>query len=109
MFGKLIENKILEAMEAGEFDDLPGKGKPLDLNDYFATPADMRLGYSILKSARCLPVEVELRKEIEALKTDMANCSNESRIQALRKEIEGKSLKLNLLSDSNRRQRNQKA
>ena len=45
---KLIEEIIREAMEKGEFDNLPGKGKPLDLDAYFATPEDVRLGYSVL-------------------------------------------------------------
>ena len=102
---KLIEEKIREAMEKGEFDNLPGKGKPLDLDAYFATPADLRLGYSVLKSAGCLPVEVELQNEIEALKARLSVCDDERAGEALRKEIEGKTLKLNLLMDGNQRAR----
>ena len=102
---KLIEEKIREAMEKGEFDDLPGKGKPLDLDAYFATPEDVRLGYSVLKSAGCLPVEVELQNEIESLKARLGVCDDERERQSLRKEIEAKTLKLNLLTDSNRRER----
>jgi len=102
---KFIEDKIREAMEKGEFDNLPGKGKPLDLEAYFATPADVRLGYSVLKSAGCLPVEVELREEIEALKAQLASCDDERKRQALGKEIESRTLKLNLMMDSDRRGR----
>ena len=102
---RLIEEKIREAMENGEFDDLPGKGKPLDLEAYFSTPADLRLGYSVLKSAGCVPVEVELQKEIDALKAQLSGCQDEHKRKALNKEIESKTLKLNLLMDSNRRQR----
>ena len=102
---RLIEEIIREAMEKGEFDNLPGKGKPLDLDAYFATPDDVRLGYSVLKSAGCLPVEVELQKEIESLKAQLAVCDDECQQQALSKEIESKTLKLNLLLDSNRRAR----
>jgi len=109
MFGKLIEEKIREAMEAGEFDNLPGKGKPINLDDYFAAPADLRLGYSVLKSSRCLPEEVELRKEIEALKTELESCTEERRRQMLQSQLAGRTLKLNLLADSSRRQRRQKA
>jgi hypothetical protein len=100
---KLIEEKIREAMERGEFDDLPGKGKPLDLDAYFATPEDVRLGYSVLKSAGCLPVEVELQQEIESLKSQLVASDDERERQSLRKEIDGKTLKLNLLMDSNQR------
>ncbi|MGE0884976.1 MAG: DUF1992 domain-containing protein [Blastocatellales bacterium] len=109
MFGKLIEEKIREAMEAGQFDNLQGKGKPINLEDYFSTPADLRLGYSMLKSAHCLPEEIELRKEIEDLKTQLAICSDQRQSQALRMAIESKSLKLNLLMDSNRHRQSQKA
>jgi hypothetical protein len=100
MFGNLIEDKIREAMDAGEFDNLPGKGQPIDLDAYFATPDDLRLGYSVLKSAKCLPVEVELMKEIEELKTRLAGCADDRERRNLEKEIESKSLKLNLMMDS---------
>jgi len=41
-FDKIAEEKIREAMERGEFDDLPGSGKPLQgLDSYFATPEDI--------------------------------------------------------------------
>lgn len=103
MFGKLIEDKIREAMDAGEFDNLPGKGQPIDLDAYFATPADLRLSYSVLKSAKCLPAEVELMKEVEELKTKLADCAQDTERRKLEKEIESKTLKLNLLMDSNRR------
>jgi len=102
---KLIEEKIREAMEKGEFDDLPGKGKPLDLDAYFATPEDVRLGYSVMKSANCLPVEVELQNEIESLKARLGVCDDERERQSLRKEIEARTLKLNLLMDGNERAR----
>lgn len=97
MFGNLIEEKIREAMDAGEFDNLPGKGQPIDLEGYFATPADLRLGYSVLKSAQCLPVEVELMKEIDKLKTRLADCTEETEQKRLAKEIEDRKLKLNLM------------
>jgi hypothetical protein len=105
---KLIEEIIREAMERGEFDDLPGKGKPLDLDAYFATPGDVRLGYSVLKSAGCVPVEVELQKEIESLKARLDVCDDERERQSLRKEIEGKTLKLNLLMDGAQRARRER-
>ncbi len=109
MFGKLIEEKIREAMEAGEFDNLPGEGKPIDLEAYFATPAELRLSYSVLKSARCLPEEVELRKEIESLTEQLAVCTDDGLRHKLNEQITSKTLKLNLLTDSNRRQRGKRS
>lgn len=64
IFEKIAEQRIQEAMERGEFDNLPGAGKPLVLEDDSHLPADLRIAYKILKNADCLPPELELRKEI---------------------------------------------
>ena len=55
-FSHLIaEQKIQEALRNGEFDDLPGKGEPLHLEDESGIPEELRLAYKILKNADCLP------------------------------------------------------
>lgn len=64
-FEKIVEERIRRAFEAGEFDDLEGRGEPLALADDSAVPEELRLAFKILKNADCLPPEVELRKEIE--------------------------------------------
>lgn len=104
-FEKIIEEKIKTAMEAGDFDNLPGQGKPIDLDAYFSTPSDLRLGYSVLKSAGCAPPEVELLRELEQLRAKLDACADERERQTLSKEIESKQLKLHLMNDSNRRKR----
>ena len=71
MFPKNIDEQIREAIARGEFDNLPGKGKPLDLDAYFATPGHLRMGYSILKSADIVPEEMELLRQIEHLKRSL--------------------------------------
>jgi len=67
-FQKNVDEKIKDAIARGEFDNLPGKGKPLDLDAYFATPEHLRMGYSILKGADIIPEEMELLRQIEGLK-----------------------------------------
>ncbi len=62
-FDKIAEHKIREAMENGEFDELPGKGAPLELEDDRHLPQDIRLVHKILKNADVLPPELELRKK----------------------------------------------
>lgn len=64
IFDKIADQKIREAMEQGAFDDLPGKGMPLKLENDGHLPQDIRLAHKILKNADCLPPELELRKEI---------------------------------------------
>ena len=66
-FARIAEERIREAQQAGAFDNLPGKGKPLVLEDLSNVPEDLRMAYHILKNAQVLPPEVELQKEISTL------------------------------------------
>jgi hypothetical protein len=50
-FDRIVEAIIKDAMERGEFDNLPGKGKPIDLTEYFDTPEEVRLANSLLTLA----------------------------------------------------------
>ncbi|MGC8938442.1 MAG: DnaJ family domain-containing protein, partial [Thermodesulfovibrio sp.] len=45
IFEKIAEEKIREAMQQGIFDNLPNKGKPLELEDFSWVPEDLRLAY----------------------------------------------------------------
>lgn len=47
----LAERRIAEAREAGAFDNLPGYGKPLTLEDDSHIPPELRMSYRILKNA----------------------------------------------------------
>ena len=60
----LSEKHILAAMRQGEFDNLAGAGKPLELDDDSAVPETLRAAYRLLKNAGCLPPEQQLRKDI---------------------------------------------
>ena len=54
----IAERRIQEAIERGEFDDLPGKGKPLHLGeDDRSVPEELRMAYRMLKNAGLLPPE----------------------------------------------------
>lgn len=92
-----IEQKIREAMERGDFDDLAGKGKPLDLDAYFNTPEDLRMAYSILKSNEFVPEEVEIFREIAELQTKLEAATDENQRIELSKRLEERRLALRLL------------
>jgi hypothetical protein len=64
-FNKIVEERIRKAQKKGEFENLQGSGKPLDLLDDQAVAEELRLAYKILKNADCLPPEIELKKEIQ--------------------------------------------
>ena len=57
------ERHITDAQRKGEFDNLPGQGEPLILDDDSCVPEELRSGYRLLKNAGCLPPEIEQRKE----------------------------------------------
>jgi hypothetical protein len=67
LFELLAERKIEEAVSRGELDDLPGAGRPLELDDDPLVPEDLRLAYRILKNAGYVPPEVEQINQIEKL------------------------------------------
>jgi hypothetical protein len=100
---KFIEDQISKAMAAGEFDNLPGAGQPLDLSAYFQTPEHLRLCYSMLKSADFAPPEVELLKEIKALKERAAAASDEQQKERLTAAISEKTLKFKMMLETERR------
>src|SRR5215472_4761624 len=60
-----VEEQIQEAQVRGEFDNLPGSGKPLYLDDNHLT-GDKAMAYSLLKSNGFAPPEIELAKEIRS-------------------------------------------
>src|SRR3712207_2155471 len=82
-----VEEQIREAMERGEFDDLPGRGKPLDLDAYFQTPEHLRLAYSVLKSGQFVPEEVELLRQVESLKAELGSTTDEAKRKHLSRRI----------------------
>ena len=47
----VAEGKIREAMAEGVFDDLPGTGRPLKLDEDAHIPPEARLAYKILKNS----------------------------------------------------------
>ncbi|MBO9469988.1 DUF1992 domain-containing protein [Endozoicomonas sp. G2_2] len=61
---RLADAHIDAAAERGEFDNLPGAGKPLDLDDDRDVPPELRAGYRLLKNAGFVPPELEARREI---------------------------------------------
>ena len=102
MFDKLVEQKIREAQEAGEFDRLEGVGRPVNLDAYFATPPELRAGYAVLKNAGVLPEEAALLGEINETTARLAEARDAEARSRLRRELERLNLKYSLLSERHR-------
>lgn len=93
----IAEQKILEAMARGEFANLPGAGKPLRLEDDSMVPGELRISYKVLKNAGCIPLELELRKEIITLRDLLRTLEDEGSKKDKYRELNYKLLKLNLM------------
>lgn len=104
-FDRIVEEKIRDAMAGGEFDNLTGAGKSLNLDEYFATPEDLRASYSLLKSARVLPMEVELLREIESLKSQASECAIDSERDNLLRRARERRMEYDLLMERYKRQK----
>ncbi len=97
IFDKIADEKIRKAMEEGAFDDLPGKGEPLELEDDSHLPQDLRLAYKILKNAECLPPELEVQKEIRTTEALLAGIQDTREKYRQMKKLNLLIMKLNMM------------
>jgi len=86
-FRSPVDAIVERAIAKGELDNLPGRGKPLNLDDDAGVPEDMRLSYRVMKNAGIVPPEVEAMKRITALRAQLANESDPAERHRLAKEI----------------------
>lgn len=60
----LVEQKIREAQEQGAFENLPGKGRPLDLSDNPYADPSLGPAFRMLKNAGVAPAFIQDRREL---------------------------------------------
>ncbi|MBW1740782.1 MAG: DUF1992 domain-containing protein [Deltaproteobacteria bacterium] len=96
-FQKIAERRIVEAIQEGAFDGLPGAGQPLKLEDDSHIPEDLRIAYKILKNAGYVPPEVALRKEIEKVEDLLAGMEDTKAKYRQLKKLNFLIMKLNML------------
>jgi hypothetical protein len=94
---RIAENRILEAIEAGEFNNLQGQGQPLKFEDDSYVPDELRLAYKILKNADCLPPELELRKEVLTLQDLVASMEDTAEKLKQMRRLNFLMMKLNMI------------
>ena len=99
-FIKIVEERIREAQRKGEFDNLEGSGKPLNLTADQTVAEELRLAYKILKNADCLPPEVELKKEIRQTEELLAGMRETVEKYRMMKKLNFLILKLNTLRNA---------
>lgn len=77
VFSIIAEQRIRDACEQGLFDDLPGAGRPLELEDDSHIPEDLRMAYKLLKNSGYVPEEVLDWKEAESIAETLDSCHDE--------------------------------
>ncbi len=84
---QIAESEILQWLARGDDQKLANKGQPVDLDAYFATPPDVRMAFSVLKSAELIPEELELLKQINRLDEEARSTADLKDRAALRLRI----------------------
>ncbi|CAM3194472.1 DnaJ family domain-containing protein [Sporolactobacillus spathodeae] len=96
----LAEERIQQGLREGLFENLPGKGKPQKFEDDSAVPADLRVGYKLLKNAGYLPEEVRLHKELVTLNDLLRCCTDPVEKERISGEIRAKRLQFNQMMET---------
>lgn len=78
LLDRLAETHIEAAAERGEFDDLPGAGKPMPDDEARHVPAHLRAGYRLLKNAGYVPAEIETQRELRQVEDLLAQATTGS-------------------------------
>jgi hypothetical protein len=94
---RLVEARIREARERGAFDDLPGQGQPLHLDDLNGLTPEQRFEALLLRSCGEVSPEVALLREIRACREALVSCQVESERERLRGELRRKAVELSEL------------
>lgn len=83
-----IGRSLAESEKSGELRSARHFGKPLDLGDgYDETPVELRMGYKLLKDAGVVPHEVQLMRDIEALRQQLDGAPDDDAARSARQKL----------------------
>jgi hypothetical protein len=92
----IIGGWVRDAERSGEVKNLPGYGKPLDLEDDKHVPAKYRMAYRVLKNSGHTPPEVEMIQKVAELKSALESERDDLRKRALLLELSEAQQKLDV-------------
>lgn len=98
----ISEERIKKAYQDGEFEQLPGFGKPMELEDLSSIPEELRMAYTVLKNAGYTDEQNRLRQEMLSIEDLIRKVQNPEEKEQLRKQLNEKMLRYNRLMSSNR-------
>ncbi|MED3980072.1 DUF1992 domain-containing protein [Priestia megaterium] len=95
----IAEERIRQAIKDGDFDKLPGEGKPLKLEDLSQIPEELRQAYRILKNANMITDEQELKRDMATIEELISICTDANEEQWLTEMLTEKRLRFEQLVD----------
>lgn len=95
LFHIVSEDRIKKAYKDGEFENLPGLGKPMQLEDLSGIPEDLRMAYKVLKNAGYTQDESQLRQEMMTIENLIKKCDDSCEKEDLQKKLNEKLLRFN--------------
>lgn len=104
-FFRLTDEKIRKAYEDGEFENLPGYGKRLELEDLSNVPPEMRMAYKMMKNAGMME-EQQIRTEIEYLEDLIEGAHSDVEEDRLNQRLTEKQLRLQQLIQKKKKDAN---
>jgi len=105
-FSILSEDRIKKAYKDGEFDNLPGYGKPLPFDDLSSVPENLRMAYRIMKNAGFTDEENQMKKEMLTIEDLIKQCEDQEEKKALQKKLNEKMLRFNSMMSKRRQNTN---
>lgn len=104
-FSRLTDERIRKAYEEGEFENLPGYGKKLQLEDLSNVPPEMRMAYKMMKNAGMME-EQQVRSEIEYIEDLIKNAHDDLEEQRLTQRLNEKLLRFNQIMEKKKKETN---
>ncbi|MCY9019799.1 DUF1992 domain-containing protein [Priestia megaterium] len=95
----IAEERIRQAIKDGDFDKLPGEGKPLNLEDLSHIPEELRQAFRILKNANMITDEQELKRDMATIEELISICTDANEEQRLTEMLTEKRLRFEQLVD----------
>ena len=101
-FFRLSEERIKQAQKNGEFDNLPGMGKPLPKDDLAGVPEELRMVYRLMKNAGYSPEEANLKQELMTIEDLIKHAKDETEKEGLKNQLTQKLLNYNQMLSKKR-------
>lgn len=99
LFRRVADKHIEDAMAEGKFDNLPGKGEPIQIDEAPADENARALWWALrlMKQNDFIPDEVRWRKAVDVMKAELSRATDPEAARKIAEQINALVLKLKTL------------